>query len=855
MIRFLEPFFDALERQVFDTRRAPDSFRREAAIESIRARFPGGEIFFDTKGEAAIQRIAAVLEMEHGRRLDIAVPSVLCGSVLRAVQPAGRVRLMDADLTWNAVVDRPALEADVLLFAGLGGKRAAAPKRGRPDQILIDDSCQCFDGVSGLRPDTDFSVFSFGAGKQMHAGGGAIIWSGKRRLRELSGFGTPELPDWQLFLMASQLQKIETINARRRANGLYLIEKLSSLPWLRLPAADDHVFLKFTLFIDRGGKPCLDAVRSKDHFAFGEHMARHGVEVEDSYVPLHVRFPERFPEPRYRDFAANRLWTEAITIPCRPQLDRADLDRIVAAIRAFRPEKSVPCIAAPETKLDADAAIWNSAYTPAMLDRPPQNDYFGKLFDTKLDLVRAVGRGKRILDVGSGSGAPALTLAKEGFDVTGVDVAPNMVEASRRAAVSLGLPSAFIEADACRLPFAAATFDVAYSFSTLSYLKETDRAIAEIARVLKPGGTAILDLGNRRSLNDIEARHVSTGARSYHLRPSAMRRAFAAAGLSVAEHRSFQLAPLWAGRSASSIAANQELKPLLAETVEGRMVDEIIASDPAFSPFAFRHLFLLRKDGANAATSRTAPELPEPRLLETVLGWAARFEGDEEKRFVARMRRLVERAARRRALRAAALTLDFALPDLDGMQTERRLRFLYESVTRNARRTSGRALEIGCYKGSSTVVLAKACLALGIDRVRAVDLFTGTPSWGQTFDTFADAKKRLTSYGLGAAVELVRGDSRTIPWTESFDVLHIDGDHAYEGVAGDIRRFAPLLEPGGIIVFDDYDLAHPGVVRAVDEFLAANPEFETVAVHDDGPSGGSLCARRTAGRPLVLSAN
>lgn len=185
-------------------------------------------------------------------------------------------------------------------------------------------------------------------------------------------------------------------------------------------------------------------------------------------------------------------------------------------------------------------------------------------------------------------------------------------------------------------------------------------------------------------------------------------------------------------------------------------------------------------------------------------------------------------------------------PPLDpGMQTFGRMRFLYDMVSRHASRVSGNALEIGCFKGCSTVYLAKACAGVGITKVRSIDLFTGTPGWGQTFDTFDEANERMRRYGISRFVELIRADSREYRCPdESIDVLHVDGDHSYGAASADIERFAPLVSPGGLVVFDDYDASHEGVVRAVHELLARDRSFTVVAVNHRGEEWGSLCLRR-----------
>ena len=136
--------------------------------------------------------------------------------------------------------------------------------------------------------------------------------------------------------------------------------------------------------------------------------------------------------------------------------------------------------------------------------------------------------------------------------------------------------------------------------------------------------------------------------------------------------------------------------------------------------------------------------------------------------------------------------------------------------------------------GGSTVFLAKACLRKGISDIYAIDLFSGTPSWNQTFDTYEATRKRMTAYQLDRHVTLIRSNSLDYAWDRKIDVFHLDADHEYQAVANDIDKYIPFLADEGIAVFDDYDAAHPGVKKAMHELLLKRPQFEVVAVNFEG---------------------
>ena len=100
----------------------------------------------------------------------------------------------------------------------------------------------------------------------------------------------------------------------------------------------------------------------------------------------------------------------------------------------------------------------------------------------------SVLRGGKWLDVACGSGQLALMAARDGLDVTGVDIASNLVECARSRAREEGLHARFEEADAEALPFDDAEFDVVTSLIGAMFAPRPDIVAAELLRVCKPGG-------------------------------------------------------------------------------------------------------------------------------------------------------------------------------------------------------------------------------------------------------------------------------------------------------------------------------------------------------------------------------
>lgn len=114
--------------------------------------------------------------------------------------------------------------------------------------------------------------------------------------------------------------------------------------------------------------------------------------------------------------------------------------------------------------------------------------------------------GKCVLDVGCGDGVLSVRLARVGADVTGVDADPHAVAAARERASRAGAAVTVIEGDARQLPFADDTFDMVVAITVLCFVAEAERAVNEMARVLRPGGRVVIGELGRHSLWAVKRR-------------------------------------------------------------------------------------------------------------------------------------------------------------------------------------------------------------------------------------------------------------------------------------------------------------------------------------------------------------
>ncbi len=108
---------------------------------------------------------------------------------------------------------------------------------------------------------------------------------------------------------------------------------------------------------------------------------------------------------------------------------------------------------------------------------------------------------KTVLEIGCGLGLDLAQYARHGARVVGLELSEASVQLARQCFAAYALPGVFVVADAENLPFAAGAFDLVYAHGVLHHTPNTEKAIAEIYRLLRPGGHTLVMLYHKHSLN------------------------------------------------------------------------------------------------------------------------------------------------------------------------------------------------------------------------------------------------------------------------------------------------------------------------------------------------------------------
>jgi SAM-dependent methyltransferase len=155
---------------------------------------------------------------------------------------------------------------------------------------------------------------------------------------------------------------------------------------------------------------------------------------------------------------------------------------------------------------DREASYWDSVYKEGEEALTIYAVHYRQRHRLVLDMIRALKlpSGSKSLDAGCGPGAYLNPLLEMGFEVAAIDQSAKMVETAEANCDPAALERVTLRVSgADAIPFPDASFDLVTNIAVLMYVPDDKQVVAELFRVLKPGGSLIITVDNRRDLADI----------------------------------------------------------------------------------------------------------------------------------------------------------------------------------------------------------------------------------------------------------------------------------------------------------------------------------------------------------------
>ena len=149
--------------------------------------------------------------------------------------------------------------------------------------------------------------------------------------------------------------------------------------------------------------------------------------------------------------------------------------------------------------------------------RPNDADgYHALVDDLEVELCARYGTGRDILECGCGTGLILERLARFTRRAAGIDLSPGMLQLARARGLEVK------EGSVTELPFDDASFDVTCSFKVLAHVPDIGKALAEMARVTRPGGVILAEFYNPLSLRGLAKKLGPAGKIGDRTRESAV---------------------------------------------------------------------------------------------------------------------------------------------------------------------------------------------------------------------------------------------------------------------------------------------------------------------------------------------
>lgn len=527
---------------------------RENVIKYLKKEFNKDAILTDS-GSSAI-KLALKLNNKQG---EVVIPSFACKSVINSVLSAECTPVFyditndfgpNIDSIKRCLTDKTIAVIAVHQYGIIFDLKYLKQLCVEKNLCLIEDSAIVFDKKATIYG--DYTIFSFNIGKEIVSfGGGALLSNNIKKIELPENHLTFKTIFYyivniyfkkQLSFLYYILIKANVIKKYTNVLDLYNKAQYSDEPIKTISNLQAKVTWYQIKNIDQIKKNCkkvLDIYSQKlslhksistvyspitieSRYELSNYLSKLGIETQWTFFPLHLQ--NKYNKYQ-KDNLANTeyLWKKELSVPINPRMTEKDALCIVESINKFYSK-------------DYQEEVKRYYKDHADTYQPITSQW-------RIDLLKKYNSIEKIvLDIGCGTGNYIIKLPNN--KKFGIDISKESLDVLRKRN-NLSNDINIIESDILEYS-PNDKFDLIYSFSTLYYIKEIDVAISKISQMMNGDGIAILEFGNKYSINSIWDRLIFS-CPQFHFSQKEIKKIMANNGLAIEKILYRQLIPNFKG--------------------------------------------------------------------------------------------------------------------------------------------------------------------------------------------------------------------------------------------------------------------------------------------------------------------
>ena len=242
--------------------------------------------------------------------------------------------------------------------------------------------------------------------------------------------------------------------------------------------------------------------------------------------------------------------------------------------------------------------IFNNYHSDKNLTHNIKNIYDRKYLNRKIELLTTnINDNDNVLDLCCGSGEFYGYIKYKHINYIGLDFSENLLKKFKKKNI-LKKNSLLINGDAENLKIDDNSINICFCYSSIYYMKNIEKVIAEITRVLNKNGLAIIEFATKSNINSFISEYWYRNGiwgKPYFINYESMVNIIKTNNFDIVEESHFQVLPVLRGPLKYIFFANSLLKYIIHFTFFHKTIDEHISSNNFLKKYSFKHIYVLKK--------------------------------------------------------------------------------------------------------------------------------------------------------------------------------------------------------------------------------------------------------------------